>query len=51
MNASALRDAEQPIELLQDLEQQYLAMKSMARGYAEGLTGENRLVSVRVHHC
>ena len=48
MNANALRDVEQPIELLQDLEQQYLAMKSMARGYAEGLTGENRLVSVRV---
>lgn len=48
MNAIAQRDLEQPIDQLQDPEQQYLAMKSMARGYAEGLTEQDRLASVRV---
>jgi len=48
MNAIALRDFEQPIDLLQESEQKYLAMKSMARGYAEGLADEDRLLSVRV---
>jgi len=48
MNTIALRDVEQPIDLLQDAERKYLVMKSMARRYAEGLADEDRLLSARV---
>lgn len=48
MSAIAQYDLEQSSATLQDPKQQYLAMKSMARGYAEGLSDPDRLSLVRV---
>jgi len=48
MNAIAQHNVKPLVESLQDLEQKYLALKSMARRYAEGLADEDRLLSVRM---
>jgi hypothetical protein len=48
MNAIAQPELELLAGALQDPKPQYLAMKSMARGYSEGLTGPDRLSLVRL---
>lgn len=48
MSAIAQYNSEQSSGALQDPKQQYLAIKSMARGYAEGLNDQDRLLLVRM---